>query len=123
MDFIDLCLRTESGRFPLCEQKYPDGSTDRLLHAGLGLCTEAGEFLDALKKHLFYGKPLDEVNLKEELGDLLWYMAIAMNALGTDFNLEMDRVIAKLRTRYPEKFSDEAALVRDLDAERKVLEG
>jgi hypothetical protein len=35
----------------------------------------------------------------------------------------MDRNIAKLRTRYPEKFASDRALNRDLEAERKVLEG
>ena len=44
--------------------------TLRLLHAAMGLCTESGEFMDMMKKHILYGKTIDEVNLKEELGDL-----------------------------------------------------
>ncbi len=35
----------------------------------------------------------------------------------------MDRNIAKLRKRYPERFTEQAANVRDLEAERSVLEG
>ena len=84
--------------------------------------TETAEFTDALKKSLFYGKPLDTVNLKEELGDLLWYVALAMDELGTDFETEMARVIAKLEARYPEKFTTDKALNRDLDTERAILE-
>jgi len=121
-NFIELATRTESDRFPLCERKFPEGESDRLLHAAIGIATEAGEFLDPIKKLLFYGKPLDEVNLKEELGDLLWYIAIAMDALETDFTTEMQRVIAKLSTRYPDKFTDVHAINRNLEAERSVLE-
>lgn len=93
-----------------------------LLHASMGLVTEAGEFQDMLKKHVFYGKPLDKINLKEEIGDLLWYCAIALEALDTDFQAVMQTNIDKLKARYPEKFTEEKAENRDLDKERKILE-
>ena len=115
--FIEGCKRTESLQF-----KPMDERTFRLLHASMGLGTEGGEFADAIKKHVFYGKPLDETNLKEELGDLLWYIAIAMDVLGTDFDTEQQRVIEKLKVRYPEKFTSYHAEHRDLCAEREVLE-
>ena len=88
----------------------------------MGMQTETAEFTDALKKSLFYGKTLDTVNLKEELGDLLWYVSIAMDELGTTYEAEMQRVINKLKLRYPEKFTEEDATNRDLVAERKLLE-
>ena len=94
----------------------------RLLHAGLGMATESGEFLDGLKKHIFYGADLDTVNLEEECGDLLWYIAEALNALGVDMENVMKVNITKLRARYPGKFSPEDALDRDLESEREVLE-
>lgn len=119
-DYQQLALRTESGRE--CLGPGFEMNVDRLLHAGLGLATEAGEFLDPLKKHFFYGKPIDETNLKEEVGDILWYCAIACDALGTTIDAEMRRNIAKLRARFPDKFSEENANVRDLDVERAVLE-
>jgi len=93
-----------------------------LLHAAMGLVTESGEFMDMLKKHLFYGKPLDEVNLLEEIGDASWYLAIALNALGSSFEEVMARNIEKLQARYPDKFTEQAALVRNLDKEREILE-
>lgn len=122
--FQQLALRTESNRFPLDDGRCNTDlyQLNRLLHAGLGLTTEAGEFVDPLKKRLFYCKPLDLVNLKEELGDLLWYVAIACDALGTTVEQVMETVIAKLQHRYPDKFSDVAAINRDLDGERAVLE-
>ena len=121
--FIDEALRTESSNFiTLMDEDLNEFSTERLVHACFGMQTETSEFTDAIKKALFYGKDLDVVNLKEELGDLMWYMAIAMDELGTDFETEANRVINKLKVRYPEKFSNEAATTRDLEAERKVLE-
>ena len=95
---------------------------ERLLHAGIGLATESGEFLDTIKKSVFYGRDLDEVNLKEELGDILWYVAVAMDVLGTDFETEMKRNIEKLQLRYGEKFTQDQEQNRDLDSERALLE-
>ena len=94
----------------------------RLVHAAIGVATESGELLDALKKTLMYGKALDRINVMEECSDVLWYLALALDATG--FTLEdcMERNIAKLRKRFPHKFTSEAALVRDLDAERSALE-
>lgn len=43
--------------------------------------------------------------------------------LGIDLEDGMEKNIAKLRKRYPDKFSNEKALNRDLDQERKALEG
>lgn len=98
-----------------------DEQTGRLLHAGMGLCTEAGEFMDALKRFIYYGKPFDPVNLKEEAGDILWYVALLCNALEVDMQDVMDTNIAKLKARYGEKFSSERAVNRDLESEREVL--
>ncbi len=101
---------------------HPSYTTD-IIHAAIGISTEAGELLDPIKKLLFYGKPLDHVNLDEEVGDLLWYIVLYCNARGiTIFDL-METNYAKLRTRYGEKFTQDKALNRDLDAERSVLEG
>ena len=94
----------------------------RLSHAGMGMATEAAEFLDVLKKHAFYGKPLDKVNLAEEIGDLFWYIAVACDELGVNPSEIMQTNIDKLKARYGEKFNAEGALNRDLDNERDILE-
>jgi NTP pyrophosphatase (non-canonical NTP hydrolase) len=94
----------------------------RLTHAAEGFCTEAGEFMDGIKKFVYYGKPLDEVNLIEELGDILWYVAIAANALCIGIDDVMAVNIRKMRERYGEKFSEEAALNRNIDEEKKAME-
>lgn len=116
-DFIDQALQTESPNVPrMAEDKW------RLLHAAMGMTTEAGEFMDALKKSYFYNRALDRTNLLEEIGDMLWYMALALHVLDSDFESEMDRVIRKLRARFPDKFNDLDAQIRDLEAERRELE-
>jgi NTP pyrophosphatase (non-canonical NTP hydrolase) len=83
-----------------------------LLHATLGISGEAGELLDAVKKSFIYNKPLDFENAKEELGDLLWYMALACRTLDVSFEELMQMNIDKLTKRYPEKYTDEDAIAR-----------
>jgi NTP pyrophosphatase (non-canonical NTP hydrolase) len=85
---------------------------DRLLNAALGLCGEAGEFADGLKKWHFHGHPLDEAELRKELGDVLWYVALACDSLGLRMGDVMDENIAKLRRRYPDGFSHQQSLYR-----------
>jgi NTP pyrophosphatase (non-canonical NTP hydrolase) len=41
----------------------------------MGIITETAELVDVLKKQLAYGKDIDWVNVKEEIGDIFWYMA------------------------------------------------
>jgi len=75
-----------------------------------------------MKKHIFYGKSLDEVNLKEELGDKLWYTALALDELKSSFAEVFTLNITKLESRYPNKFTEYSALNRDLIKERKILD-
>lgn len=95
---------------------------EHLLHGALGIVTEAAEIADAIKKAIFYGKPLDLINIQEEIGDCFWYLAVLARETGAPFEDIMAQNIAKLRARYPDKFTEEAALNRDLDAERLTLE-
>ena len=109
-------LRRRSTRFdvPL------HGQID-MLHAALGLSTEAGELLDVIKKQLFYGTIPSTVHLKEELGDILWYVALAASQLNTTFDELMDINTQKLRQRYGNTWSSECAESRDTEAEFKVM--
>jgi NTP pyrophosphatase (non-canonical NTP hydrolase) len=111
---------------PLPESAAPPlapGEIDAsLLHAALGLATEAVEFLEAIAKPLRNGQPLDTVNLIEEMGDLEWYLALAHRTLGSTPETVRSINIAKLRKRFPDRFTENAAVERNLDAERAVLE-
>lgn len=84
--------------------------------AAMGLAGEAGEFVELVKKHLFHGKPLDREKATKELGDVLWYVMYAANAIGVSLErvaIENDR---KLRERYPNGFSEAAASVRPAES-------
>lgn len=93
-----------------------------LLHGAIGLQTEAGEILDAVKKALIYGKPLDEVNVKEELGDVYHYAEYCNTAIGSTREQCEAANVAKLQKRYPNGFNEKDAVNRNLDAERVALE-
>jgi len=121
-NYIEKAIKTESKDFEKISNRLQDESMIRLLHSGMGLATESAEFLDALKKAIYYGKELDKVNLAEEMGDILWYCAIALDELGVSFEEVMEKNIAKLEARYPEKFTEEKAENRDLEVERGILE-
>jgi len=105
------------------ENYFVDPSIVDIVHAVIGISTEAGELLDPIKKNMFYGKPLDLVNLDEEIGDVMWYVGIYLHHRGISLESVLAKNNAKLRARYPEKFTNELAENRDLELERKILEG
>lgn len=99
-----------------------EGLNGNIVHAIYGLCTEAGEISEAFLKAAETGS-FDEVNLKEEAGDLLWYLAMLFRELDTDFPEVATTNINKLKARFPEKFTQDNAYNRDLKTERGILEG
>lgn len=122
-EYIKKAIRTEVSEYQFAILKSEKHWVPpRIEHAAMGLVTEAGEVMDALKKTKIYGKPFDAVNMKEEIGDVFWYLAIMCDELGISFEEVWEKNIAKLAKRYPEKFTEENALNRDIQAERKILE-
>ena len=121
-DYTKAALKTDTKDFTPVQKRLQDTGNIRLLHAAIGLCTEVGEFQDALKKAIFYGKELDRTNLVEELGDIMWYIAIASDELGITLEDVMAKNAEKLAARYKGGFTEEQALNRDLDEEREILE-
>ena len=114
-DIIEALMRSAEG--------ISQDDAEQLLHAVLGIATEGGEMVEALLNAVAGGRQLDPVNVSEEAGDLLWYLAMLFRVLHIDFDTAMRQNIKKLLDRYPEKFTSELANERDLDSERKVLEG
>jgi len=98
------------------------GDLNNQLHMAIGASTEANELLDAYKKWFAYGKPLDKINVSEEIFDCFWYLLNLCRMLEIDPEKGMDTNIAKLQARYPEKFTEYYANNRDLEKERKILE-
>lgn len=79
----------------------------RLLEGLVGMNSEAGEALDIWKKHEFQGHKLNETELAMELGDVLWYLVEAIDALGYSLETIMKMNIKKLQERYPNGFDPE----------------
>lgn len=121
-EFVSNSLKTEARDMTPVLDRLQEVGTVRLLHAMIGLCTESAEFQDMLKKHIFYGKPVDRPNLIEELGDIMWYIAIASDELGVSLEDIMQKNSDKLKARYGDKFTEDKASNRDLDKERAILE-
>jgi NTP pyrophosphatase (non-canonical NTP hydrolase) len=103
-DYQKAALRTEKGSRT---DEYP-----RLLNGLMGLCGEAGEALDELKKHLFQDHWLDKEHIAKELGDVAWYLAVSADALGYDLETIFQMNVDKLRARYPDGFEAERSINR-----------
>jgi NTP pyrophosphatase (non-canonical NTP hydrolase) len=85
---------------------------DVLINGVMGLCGEAGEAIDIVKKHLAQGHELDRDKLIDELGDIAWYLAETAMALEVDLETVLTRNIDKLRARYPQGFEKERSIHR-----------
>ena len=113
-------LRGPAGRDHILE-----GISDEeweLIHAVLGIATEAGEILDQLLSLFAGGRELDVQNLREEGGDVAYYLARLADVTGTTLLAMMQANHRKLAERFPEKFTQQGALVRDTDAEMAALD-
>lgn len=94
-----------------------------ILHMCVGITGEVGELVDAVKKSIIYGKPLDRENIVEELGDIFFYMEGLMQGLGITQQECIEANIAKLSVRYAKgKYSNEQAVTRADKTEEFVIQ-
>jgi len=82
------------------------------LHMAVGISGEAGELLDTIKKATIYRKPLDIANVREECGDLLFYIVGILDSIDTELDSVITENMAKLSTRYGKAYSNAAAIER-----------
>ncbi len=115
-EYIEKALRTNSGR------NDQNNIPAQLEHAIIGMVTESGELADVVKKGRFQGKPMDRINVIEEIGDIMWYIALACDTLNVTLEEIMQKNIDKLSARYPEKFAVDKSENRNLIKEREILE-
>lgn len=80
---------------------------------GLGVAGESGEVADIVKKHVCQGHALDVEKLSEELGDVLWYVAVGATLAGKNLSDVMQGNVDKLESRYPGGFDAERSINRD----------
>lgn len=105
-EYQKLAMRT-------CSIPYDD-KRGMMYHAVFGLCSEAGEVAGILQKE-YQGHVMDRHHVARELGDCLWMIAEACEALDMTIEEVMEMNISKLRARYPEGFSAERSLHRAED--------
>jgi len=113
------------------EGRLVDEKFAKTLHGILGIATESGELVEALLNNITSNEKVDEntvlkeidsVNLEEEIGDLFWYIALLCRTYNFDIEKLMQKNIDKLKLRFPNKFSEEKAINRNVEKERVVLE-
>jgi NTP pyrophosphatase (non-canonical NTP hydrolase) len=78
---------------------------DRLLDASIGLAEEAAEVLGLIRKRSFQQRDVSDAKLTEELGDVLWCVAVTAHTLGIPLSKIADANQAKLRARHPDGWS------------------
>lgn len=78
---------------------------------------------DLVKKYVAYNKPIEVSTDLECLIDTYCSVQTHLIAYDLDLSVILDRNIAKLKARYGGKFTEEAALNRNLEVERSILEG
>ena len=77
---------------------------DRLLDASAGLAEEAAELLGLVRKRVFQNREPGSDRLREELGDVLWCLAVASHTLGFSLSEIAEANQAKLAERHPDGF-------------------
>jgi NTP pyrophosphatase (non-canonical NTP hydrolase) len=103
-EYQQLALRTAAGL----------NTGEKILNAILGLNGEAGELADHFKKAEFQGHDWNPDKVALELGDVLWYVALAADALGLSLEQVMERNIKKLEARFPDGFDAERSRNREV---------
>ena len=79
-----------------------------VLYAAIGMCGEAGEVSELIKKYAYHGHTIDTEHLARELGDVLWYVTYMAHLFGYSLGEIMAMNQEKLAKRYPDgKFDAE----------------
>ena len=112
IDFVNsVTSKSTKNQYDLLEaldiMEEQGATPSRLLTTALGLNGEAAEFSELIKKCIFQGKEYDDTTknkLKDELSDVMWYIAQGCIALDTNIEELMDINMAKLKDRYPTGF-------------------
>jgi NTP pyrophosphatase (non-canonical NTP hydrolase) len=99
------------------------GSAVNLIVSTIGeLVVHVGEISDILKKEIFYDRTIDPEVVKLKLKQIDYCISFILHLRFMTSEQAMKSNIAKLKFRYPHKFTEQSALNRDLEGERKILE-
>lgn len=94
-EYQEACTRT-AGKFPSISEEQCNWA--------MGLCGEAGEYTELIKKEVFHNKPQDLDKKAKELGDVMYYLAMAATVNGLSLSDIAELNIKKLKDRYPDGF-------------------
>ena len=83
-----------------------------VLHMAIGMVGEAGEVTELVKKDVFNKRQIPSIEMLKECGDVLFYMAGLLDSYGWSIEDALDQNVSKLRTRYPDGYSDAAAAAK-----------
>lgn len=112
-EYQELAMRTNDGKSTERMQgaiRFTEGingssiDISGIINAALGLSGEVGELNDMIKKWVFHESEMDFSHAQKEIGDILWYVAMACQSFGFDMNKIMLMNVEKLYARYPEGF-------------------
>ena len=87
------------------------------------LYDRVAELQDLIKKFVAYNKEINKDTELFLLSEIYQYILTIAYSYGVDIEEGLEKNIAKLKARYPEKFDENLAINRDLETERKILEG
>jgi NTP pyrophosphatase (non-canonical NTP hydrolase) len=80
------------------------------------------KLLDILKKKIYYNKDMNIEVVKKLSINMFYLLNYYCEKNNTNVSDILDKNIAKLKSRYGDKFSSERAINRDLETERTILE-
>lgn len=78
----------------------------------LRLNAAAADIGTLIKAHAYYGKSLDHDQLKLKLNQYFAFVGMLSHAFGLEFPGVLQENVEKLQKRYPDKYSDTAAIER-----------
>lgn len=81
---------------------------EELADWGLGAAGEAGDLAGCIKKTLFH-KNDQTAGIRENIGDVMWYLAMICNHFNWDFDQVLGENVDKLSKRYPQGFEEKQA--------------
>lgn len=93
------------------------------LHSLIGLAGEVGELTSLAQKVVWYGREISDAELLKqvalEYGDACFYIAEGLSAFGLRFEDVLQANVDKLRVRFPDRYTDEAAAEENRNRERE----
>lgn len=101
----------EYQKFCKMTAKKFDSKEKEILTWGLGIAGEAGDVAGCIKKTFSHDNN-QKSGIRENLGDVMWYIAMICEFFGWNLEDIMKENIEKLRRRHPEGFSHRFARER-----------